>query len=187
MKDTVRAMLSALLVVGVLVGLWVLVDSKTPLFEVGAVRPSALSGDTAYSGVPLTEEYANEQYRFSLSFPEGFSVGELPVDEAGGTAIIIQNEKGEGIQIYVVPSGGGQKILSAEDIRASIPDMAIDAPEPVAIGNEHQGVAFLSNNEAFGGASREVWFYFRGNLYQISAYARQDILLKAMFATWKFF
>ena len=55
------------------------------------------------------------------------------------------------------------------------------------IGNNYKGVAFRSDNAAFDGDSREVWFVFKGNLFQISTYARLDPLLKAMFATWKFF
>lgn len=38
-----------------------------------------------------------------------------------------------------------------------------------------------------GGASHEVWFVFRENLYQISTCARLDNLLQEMFSTWSFF
>lgn len=149
------------------------------------IQPTEISGEP-YEGAPLEGDYTNNQFSFSLKMPEGFSAQELPVDDFGATTIILQNEKGEGIQIRVTPYDD-IKILTADMVRESIPDMKISEPEEVVIGPEYTGVAFLSDNEAFEAASREVWFVFRGNLYQISTYARLDTLLKAMFATWKFF
>lgn len=135
---------------------------------------------------PLTEEYRNEALRFSLLLPEGFTAGELPVDDEGGRTIILQNERGEGIQIYSRPFDNIRN-LTADMVRADIPDMRISDIQKLEVGENHSGIAFLSDNEAFGGSSREVWFVFRGNLYQISTYARLDALLQTMFETWKFF
>ncbi len=44
----------------------------------------------------------------------------------------------------------------------------------------------MSDNPAFAGASREVWFVFNTNLYQISTYTEFDELLKGLFGTWQF-
>lgn len=184
MKQTWIPVLCALLVALVFVG-WIIFGKEVEFPKEGAVTPSKLQGSTLYDGAPLTARYKNETFGFSLNIPEGFTVGELPKDEQEGTAIVLQNEKGEGIQIYIVPAAD-TKTLTAQDIRATIQDMKVEAEEIVTIGSEYTGVAFLSNNAAFDGASREVWFYFRGNLYQISTYQRLDTLLKAMFATWKF-
>jgi hypothetical protein len=119
--------------------------------------------------------------------PEGFSAQELEKNADGASTILIQNKSGEGIQILVTPFPEDTKVLTADQIRQDIPDMQVRQPEEVAIGAQYKGVAFLSDNEAFENASREVWFVFRGNLYQISTYERLDTLLKAIFATWKFF
>jgi hypothetical protein len=180
MKGTGAGIGAALLVVVLGWGGWQLLMREP-------ITPSALSVEVPYTGSPLTDEYKNDRFRFSLAIPEGYTVGELPHDDVGGTPIIIQNEQGEGIQIYIVPAEAGDKVLTIADIQANIPELQIEASEPVAIGADYQGVAFLSDNDAYGGASREVWFYFRGNLYQISTYAQLDTLLKAMFATWKFY
>lgn len=183
MKGTYAAITSALILVAVLGGIWYFFGKDV---DFGAVRPDAISGGL-YTGAPLSADYRNSDFRFALDTPEGFTAGELPEDENGGRAIILQDTEGNGIQIYITPDVEDRLRLTADDIRASIPGMRIDSPEPVEIGNRYTGVAFLSDNEAFGGASREVWFYFRGNLYQISTYARLDGLLKAMFATWTFY
>lgn len=166
---------------------WFLLKDGVPS-GFGEVRPSALNfGSGAYEGPPLSADYTNSVFGFSLDTPEGFTVGELPPDENGAQAIVIQNDLGEGIQIYITPFPDDRRVLTEADIRADIPDMQIKSVEKVEIGPDHLGVAFLSDNEAFGGDSREVWFVYKKNLYQISTYARLDSLLKAMFSTWSFY
>jgi hypothetical protein len=140
-----------------------------------------------YSAPPLTHIYQNDEYRFSLSTPDGFTTQEMPNDTSHGKTITLQNLQGDGIQIKVSPFLEDLHVLTADRVHADIPDMQITDVQPVEIGSNHTGIAFKSNNDAFGGASREVWFVFRGNLYQISTYARLDPLLQAMFGTWKFY
>jgi hypothetical protein len=158
-------------------------DIVVPVLSVGKTIGSTTE---PFIVPPIQEEYTNSTFRFSLGLPDGFRASELPSNEDGAHTIVLQNEKGEGIQIYVTPNQGDVKILSADDVRASIPDMKVSDEQEVEIGPNNRGVAFMSDSEAFGGASREVWFYFRGNLYQISTYARLDPLLQSMFSTWKF-
>lgn len=136
---------------------------------------------------PLGKEYKNAKYRFSLMIPEDFRAEQLPRDDEGRDTVLLQNAKGDGIQILITKDDAHQTTLTADDVRGSIPDMRVQAEQSVEIGPENRGVAFKSDNEAFQGNSREVWFYFNGNLYQISTYARLDPLLKSMFGTWKFF
>ncbi len=134
---------------------------------------------------PMVNDYSNERFRFSLKLPQGFSATELPFDGVGN-AIVLQDQANNGIQIYVTEGVGDANELTADMVRKDIPEMEISEVQPVEIGQGHRGIAFMSDNEAYGGASREVWFYFGGNLYQISTYARLDALLQAMFGTWKF-
>ena len=159
------------------------------LFNLG-IKPSLEASSQGEASTPFTEPltktYKNEAFRFSLMMPDGFSATELPPDASGASQVILQDSKGDGIQVTITPSAEDQKTLTADDIRSSLPDMEVSEVQNVDIG-EYHGVAFLSDNQAFSGASREVWFYFRGNLYQVSTYARLDGLLKAMFATWKFY
>jgi len=149
--------------------------------------PDGLFGTDATVPAPaLAQDYTNQEYRFSLRMPAGFKAGELPNDSDGKT-IVLQNAMGEGIQILITPSPADMHQLTAAQIQQDIPDMRITDTQPVEVGDSYQGVAFKSDNSAFGGASREVWFVFHGNLYQISTYARFDPLLKEMFATWRFY
>ena len=134
----------------------------------------------------LTQAYTNEAYQFSLKLPADFSVREVPDTGAGGATLVFENTKNEGIQILVMPFDEDVTVLSARRIKEDIPDMKVFDEQPVEIGQEHTGLAFRSDNKEFNGASREVWFVFEGNLYQISTYERLDPLLKAVFQTWKF-
>lgn len=136
---------------------------------------------------PLQNEYRNDEFRFSLSMPEGFTMQEFQEEDSAAKSIVFQDTKGDGIQILVTPFPSDIRVLTADDVRADIPDMQVTNEQVVEIGDEYKGVAFLSDNDTFGGASREVWFVFRSNLYQISTYARLDSLLQAMFATWQFY
>jgi hypothetical protein len=138
--------------------------------------------------VALTKPYSNDQYQFSLSMPDNFTARELVADDSGSKTILLESaDHADGVQIIVSPFSEDLHALTADRIHQDVPDMKISEPQPVEIGANYTGLAFKSDNDAFGGASREVWLVFRGNLYQISTYDRLDPLLKKIFATWKFF
>lgn len=172
--------IGVLLVLGV--AAWFFLRQAPAVLPAG---PSTDSHQTPFVVPPLAGTYTNAKYHFSLALPEGFTAGELPGAD-GADTVILQNKKGDGIQIIIRPFGEDLHVLTRDRIHQDIPDMKISDVENVTIGPTYTGVAFISDNEAFGGSSREVWFVFRGNLYQVSTYARLDGLLKAMFATWKF-
>jgi hypothetical protein len=141
-----------------------------------------------YSTALLTKPYQNDTFKFSLSTPENFEVRQLADDGSGATTLLIESaDRADGVQIIVSPFDEALTVLTEERIKQDVPDMMITDSQRVEIGDSHTGLAFKSDNEAFDGASREVWFVFRGNLYQISTYERLDPLLKKIFSTWKFF
>jgi len=138
------------------------------------------------SSYQYTETYTNPNYKFSFKYPKEFKISEMP-DVSGGTAILVQNiAKDLGVQILITPFEDVDFDLTADLIRQDIPDMKISEPQEVIIGSSRKGLAFVSDNEAFGGKSREVWFIYGGNLYQISTYSELDGLLKGIFGTWQF-
>lgn len=133
----------------------------------------------------LTKSYTNSTYNFSLNIPADFSIRES--DMNGSHTIVFENKKNEGIQIVISPyDQKGVKVLTKDMIQSAIPDMQITDDQVLDVGSTYKGIAFKSDNDAFNGDSREVWFIFKDNLYQISTYSRFDGLLKAMFATWEF-
>jgi hypothetical protein len=131
-----------------------------------------------------TENYENSKYHFSFKYPKEFKVTESHQEKSD--VVTIQNtETGLGVQV-VISSYGADEDITKEKIHADIPDLTINSEQVIQIGTNRKGLAFLSDNPAFGGKSRDVWFIYGGNLYQISTYASQDALLKGVFSNWKF-
>ena len=139
----------------------------------------------------LTQTYTDSAQHFSFNYPEGYSVREVSGDDTSRVLIIentstaaLPTEAG-GIQIIITPDYPDPSI-TVETIHEAIPDMKVENPQSFPVG-ANSGLAFQSDNSAFGGASREVWFVYNGFLYQISTYAESDELLKKIFETWTFF
>ncbi len=136
---------------------------------------------------PLTQKYQDSKNGFSFNYPEGYSVTEANTDANSRTLLIQNASTSDGIQITLSPFTDSDTTITQEKIQADIPDMKVENPQPLAIlGQSGDGLAFESDNQAFNGDSREVWFVFHGYLYQVSTYAKDDPLLKAVFGTWVF-
>ncbi|MDO8668619.1 MAG: hypothetical protein Q7K35_06090 [bacterium] len=145
------------------------------------VAPEAIA---EIAGYKYTETYNNSVYGFSFKYPKDFMASDLPSE--GGGVILAQNAaKNIGAQIVISPFDGADLDITADYIKSEIPDMKVADPQEVKIGNR-QGLAFTSDNEAFGGDSREIWFVFNGSFYQLSSYAESEGFLKGLFGTWKF-
>lgn len=148
-------------------------------------KPQIGSKEVPYAVPALTKPYTNTTFNFSLNIPEDFTATESVLGDTH--TIVFQNAKDEGIQIVVAPyDDKGVKVLTKDMIQSAIPDMKITDDQVLEIGNDYKGLAFKSDNDAFDGDSREVWFIYKDNLYQISTYSRFDELLKQMFGTWQF-
>lgn len=132
-----------------------------------------------------TEEYTNPSYNFSFKYPSGFTVSSLPNE--GNEIIVVQNTaENIGMQIVISSFPSNDIDITPEYIKGQIPDLKVSESQEVLVGANRKGLAFLSDNVAFGGSSREVWFVWDGNLFQISTYAEMDDFLKDLFGTWQF-
>jgi hypothetical protein len=168
-----------IIIMGIALALWYF----NPLgFGAGSQSASAVA---PYVVPPIQNHYRNDALGFSIGLPDGF-VAQESEEESGVKTVVLQDAQGNGIQILATPLKQDIPHLSIDMVKRDIPDMVVSDVQPVEIGEGRTGVAFKSDNEAFGGASREVWFAFRGNLYQISTYERLDELLQSMFASWTF-
>jgi hypothetical protein len=132
-----------------------------------------------------TENYTNPVRRFSFNHPKEFAVTSILSD--GIEIVLIQNaDKKIGVQIVISPFLGEDLDITPEIIRTDIPEMKIDAAKELIIAPSRKGLSFESDNPAFGGQSSEIWFVFKGNLYQLSTYYEFKDFLQGLFATWKF-
>ena len=132
----------------------------------------------------FSEEYVSDKYYVSFRYPEDFKIGELPSGEQ--QVIIVQHpQKQIGVQVTITPLDEETK-LTKEVINEQLPDYEVKNPQPVSFGDQKRGLVFKSNNDAFGGNSREIWFTYKQNLYQITSYRGLDPFVKTFFKTWKF-
>jgi hypothetical protein len=168
-------------------------EASIPPIQSGAT-PEILAEIKNYE---YTKTYSNSAYRFSFKHPQGFTVttaqgsggdsGSVPSSVEGETILLIQSaDKKVGIQMIISQYGEDVDITAAL-VRAELPDIKVDDPQTVEVGPNRLGLAFMSDSNSFGGKSREVWFVWNKNLYQISTYAEYDELLRGLFGTWSFF
>jgi len=139
-----------------------------------------------YSTVALTKPYSDDRYKFSLSMPDNFAARQLPADDSGATTILLESaDHADGVQITVTPWDGPATALTPEGITHDT-GLTVTDPQPINIQGA-TGIMFRSDNPAFDGAASDAWFVSRGNIYQLSTYARDDAVLKKMLASWTFF
>lgn len=125
------------------------------------------------------QEYKNENYGFSLSLPEKAVVSE--VEES----ILIKNENFE-MQISV-SEFDEEVTLTAERIKRDIPDMKMGAVESVKVGpstdsgSSIEAVAFIDMDDD----TRQIWFVYQNNFYQISADSKDDAIVGEIMKSWK--
>lgn len=178
-----RAILFFFVLIGLIAVAYVFLgDSSLSISNFGnatSTQSQVSTGTTASKGA-----YTNKKYNFSVKLPEGFAARELAGTPEGDT-ILLENKNGDGIQI-IISSFDNISVLTADMVKKDIPDLKMEQVQTIDVGQNYKGVAFLSDNPQFSGASRDVWFVFRGNLYQISTYARLDSLLQSVFSTWQF-
>jgi len=127
---------------------------------------------------------------FTFSYPKEYKVGGFVEDAATQTILVQPKDESAaglpdnaGFQIYINPFDEDIELDPAR-ILQDIPDLKIAAPQKVALDGVN-GVAFISDNPAFGGKSREIWIVHGGYIYQISSYLEFSPWLEQIVGTWK--
>ncbi len=136
--------------------------------------------------LPPSKLYTDNTYRFSLLIPAAFTVAEgAEIDSDASTTILLQNGVGDGVQILISPWDEPATALTPERITHDT-GLTVTDPQPINIQGA-TGIMFRNDNSGFDGAASDAWFVSRGNIYQLSTYARDDAVLKNMLASWTFF
>jgi hypothetical protein len=174
----------------------VLVFGAIALVSVGLLASFARSTPIANNSTALTKIYSNAAYGFILKMPDDFSAypphGSPARDENGmptGEAVVLQNSTGAAVQIVITPDGrpSASNVLTVEDVEQLAPYLDLSDAMPIQIAPGITGLRFTdSEHPAYGTSTDEVWFAYRGNLYQVIADAKFDDLFKLMMSTWSF-
>ena len=107
------------------------------------------------------------------------------IDPNASTTVLLQSRAVDGVQILISPWDEPASALTAERVTQDT-GLTVSNVEPIAIPGG-VGLSFDSDNDAFNGASSDIWFVHDGTVYELTTYARLDPLLRAMFATLRFF
>jgi hypothetical protein len=152
--------------------------------------------DAEASAATLTKTYTNAAYGFTLKMPADFSAypqGATPDRDATGAptgqAIVLKDARGAAVQIVVTPDGraASSNILTAEDIEQLAPYFDLSQAEPLQIAPGVIGMTFVdTEHPVYGSSTANVWFAYRGNLYEVIADANDGALFRSMIATWAF-
>jgi hypothetical protein len=106
-----------------------------------------------------------------------------------GQAIVLQNKSGVAVQIQIAPDSRevSNSTLTADDIEQLAPYFDLSGVEPMEIAPGVIGTTFTdTRHPSFGNATENVWFTYRGNLYEVTADAKNEALFRSMIATWAF-
>lgn len=149
-----------------------------------SASPAALSERTITEGIPgeATREYRNNEFRFSLQYPQSLTVKEY--DEAGGAlSVTFQSTVDDKeFQIYMTPYADTQ--ITEARFRLDVPSGVRTEAVDVMIDGVRATVFFSENS--LMGETREVWFVNGGFLYEIVTYKELDEWLAHIMMTWKF-
>ena len=146
------------------------------------LSPEAAAVASQAASAPFTRTYENTSYGFSFGYPDSLKVGSSEGGD-GSLTIIAQDAAAHvGFQVRISPWEGGD--ITTEQIKQDLPQIEVRVSQQVTVGGA-PALAFLTSDSNFGD-SRQVWFSYRGLLYQVSTYSSQDALLEKVLGTWQF-
>jgi hypothetical protein len=145
------------------------------------LRASAAESSTASS--PRIADYADDVFRFKVSYPADYAVREYAEDEAGARTIAFEGpSQGEGFQIFVVPYA--HSAITPERFRIDDPSGVMKDAKETDV-DRTPAKSFFGYNDQMGD-TREVWFIHGGFLYEVTTYKPLDAWLTAILQSWKF-
>jgi hypothetical protein len=162
-----RTILIAVAVVIVALGGWLLwrgheggggnAASTTP-----AVTPVVI---TETPGVEV--QYLNTALKFSFGMPDGVYAQEFP----GTSGIVVrlhQADSSTHLAVFVTPSKTDPAVFTADTVTADAPGTSVTDAAAASMPGGVTALEFTSSSTAWGGPSRELWFAYNGNRYQVS-------------------
>ena len=148
--------------------------------SVAASKPSASLPPTIPAGY---KEYRNEQYHFSVYYPPTSGPPKEYPDRGAALTVSFQGAAGQpGFQIYIAPINGTQ--ITPERFKLDAPSGVMKNPVDTSV----DGVVAQSfyGHDAQIGDTREIWFIYKGFLYEITTYKELAPWLATIMQTWKF-
>ena len=189
---------NALLIVGLFVGAsygayaFFMHDAWLPGDDGEIVASSTISGVVAGAEVighaaPPPEgyvKYTNERYGFSFYHTPQGKVTEFDEGQGAATIVLENEERVRGMQIFIVPYA--EETISDERFYADVPSGVRENIEATTLGVlSVPAVTFTSVDEALG-ETREIWFIYKGYLYEITTFKGVGAWFAPIIQSWRF-
>lgn len=126
-------------------------------------------------------EHFNEEFGFSLLYPEGMRVREERNAERTRTILFEDVENALTFQLFFGPYN--DPVITEERLRKDIPSGIVRSPETISIDGG-EATAFLSHDMVLGEMA-EVWFIRDGFIYEFTAPAPLAPWLRDVATTWR--
>jgi hypothetical protein len=132
--------------------------------------------------------FTHKKYGFSFEYPSNMSASNFA--EGEGEQVVFQGDNKDWFQIYITPWDENGDI-TVNRIKKDLPDILISDPQTVILGpKQKEGIGpkaliFWSKDSGLGD-TREVWFVYEGNLYQLTTYKRLDQMVGKVLSTLTF-
>ncbi len=127
--------------------------------------------------------YTNNQYHFTLRYPEGLVLKEFDEGADSWTAVFQAPGEKVGFQIYITPHASDT--ISGEVIRRDVPSGKIEDLQEEYLRPDLLVATFWSE-APLTGRNREIWFIHGGYLYEFTAYAPAEGMLREVLQTLMF-
>lgn len=129
--------------------------------------------------------YENEEFNFSLIYPQGLNVKEFDEKNGSWTIVFDDTAQTKGFQIFLLPYS--EEEITKERLQIDVAGSGIEEPLEVFVGEEEniRALVFWSE-DPFIGRLRELWFIHDGYLYEITTPAELDLWLAGIMKTWRF-
>ena len=149
------------------------------------LSPAAATAASTTAAASFPNTYKDATYGFSFKYPSTLKVSSS-VSQSGGDTVLAQDAAQHvGFQVYITPYTGADTAVTAARVEHDLPNINVRNPQQIEIAGSVPALSFLATDPSFGD-SRQVWFIYKGNLYQASTYSSQGTLLEKVLSTWAF-
>lgn len=129
-------------------------------------------------------KYENKKYGFYYYHSPEATIKEF--DEGGGAMTIVQeNVKNvRGMQIFIVPYA--ENTISEERFKLDVPSGVRKNVQKTFVGEKQIEAVTFNSYDSFLGETREVWFIYKGHLYEVTTFSGVGEWFVPLMQSWRF-
>lgn len=127
--------------------------------------------------------FSNDEYGFSFHYPKGLVTKEFEPEKKSLTMVFQKPGEKIGFQMFVTPYSGGT--ITGERILEDVPSGIVRDLQEENLRDDLL-VATFTSEAPLTGETREIWFLHGGSLYEFTAYAGAEEILRKVLLSIEF-